>query len=639
MGFLKRALFGQPLTNDALHHEKYSVFWGLPILSSDAVSSVAYAVEEILLVLVPALGLLSYRYMLGISGAIVALLLILTFSYRQTITSYPNGGGSYIVASDNLGVYAGVAAGASLAIDYVLTAAVSISAGTAAITSAFAFFLPFKVEICLLLLLLIFIGNMRGIRESARIFGVPTYAFIFSALIMIVTGIVKFKFLGQVPAAAPAAQAAAGVAPVSLFLILKAFASGCTALTGVEAVSNAVPNFKEPAPVHARRVLLLLSFVVLAIFGGTSILASLLKKYLTVPLHGETLLSQIAALVFGRGPMYYVLQFTTALILFLAANTAYADFPMLLSVMARDGFAPRQLSHRGERLSYSNGIILLTLLAGGLIVVFGGDTHRLLPLYAVGVFTSFTLSQLGMTVKWLRTREEGWRHKALINGLGAAITLVTAVIIGVSKFVHGAWVVVILVPLFMTAFLKIKRHYAAVAQQLRLPVEELSSIDLSGQTYRNHVIVPLESINKASIRALRYARTVSDHVVAFHVATNPEGVERLKEKWSHLNTDVQLVIHYSPYRKVIEPLLDFIASYEEHEYKKGDMITVVLPQFSVRTWWHIVLHNQTRFFIERDLLKRKHIVVAVMPLQLKGDNEVLRQVSGGLQREKGLASS
>jgi amino acid transporter len=619
MNWLKKILLGKPLENEALKDEKYSVFWGLPILASDSISSVAYATEEILLVLIPVIGLLAYHQLSLISAAIIGLLIILTISYRQTIINYPNGGGAYVVASENLGAYSGILAGSSLAVGYILTVAVSIAAGTAAITSAFPELFQYRVEISLIILVLLFIGNMRGIRESAQIFGLPTYAFILGIVAMSIIGLMKTAGSPHPLAAQPEPIGSGALESITLLLILRAFSSGCAALTGVEAVSNAVPNFKSPA--QAQRVLVLLSLFVLICFGGISLLANI---YQVVPVEGKTVLSQIAEGVFGRNHlMYYYIQATTALILAMAANTAFAGFPMLISVMSRDGFAPRQLSHRGERLNYSNGIIALTVIAGLLLIIFKSDTHRLIPLYAIGVFISFTLSQAGMFRKWIKSREKGWTYKAVVNGMGALVTLITVLIVGYTKFTHGAWIVAVIVPVMMAGFIAIKKHYMAVAAQLRLSQEEFESLDLNKSIYRNHVIVPIESINKASVRALRYARTISDNVVAFNVAINEENERKIKEKWQLLNTDIPLFIKYSCYRKVMEPLMEFIHSYEEHSYKKGDMITVILPQFSVRTWWHYFLHNQTRIFIQRELLQHKHIVVATMPLQLKRDREVL----------------
>lgn len=621
--WVKRFIVGRPLENEALNHEKFSTFWGLPILSSDAISSVAYATEEILLVLVPVIGILAFHQLTIISGAIIGLLAILVVSYRQTIANYPNGGGSYIVASDNLGAYAGVVAGAALLTDYILTVAVSISSGVFNMASAFPFMLPYRVAISIAVLLLIYVGNLRGIRESAKIFGMPTYLFILGMLVMIVYGVFKIKVQHFVPPAPQHLPTAGLLHSVTLFLMLRAFSSGCTALTGVEAVSNAVPNFREPHVKNAKTVLLMLGFIVFFIFGGMTYLATL---YRVTPLTDNSVLSQISGLIFGRGSiMYLFIQIMTMFILVLAANTAFADFPMLLSLMGRDGYAPRQMAVRGDRLSYSNGITLLTVMAIVLLLVFNADTTRLIPLYAVGVFISFTLSQSGMLVHWFRYKDKGWVRKAIVNGIGAFVTFITVFIIAITKFVHGAWIIVIIIPILMFGMLKIKRHYIAVAEQLRVTPEE--AVDLCKESYRNHVIVPIESINRASIRALRYAKTISDHIVAFNVSTDEEQAKKMRERWNLLQTDIPLVVKYSPFRKVIEPLLDYIQSYEHHSYKKGDMITVILPQFSVRTWWHIFLHNQTRLLLSRNLLKHKHIVVATMPLQLQKDEDVLQRFS------------
>jgi amino acid transporter len=619
--WLKRILIGRPLESEALKHEKYSIFWGLPILASDAVSSVAYATEEILIVLLPAIGLLAFGFLTWISWAIIGLLAILAFSYRQTIRAYPCGGGAYTIASDNLGPYAGVAAGSALAIDYILTVAVSISSGVFNIASAFPYLLDKQVIVALVILVIIFIGNLRGIRESAKIFGIPSYLFIFLMVTMIIVGVLKVKVFHFIPEI-PKGITPTGVEPVTIFLILKAFSSGCAALTGVEAVSNAVPNFKDPAPKRANTVLLMLSLIILVLFGGISYLANLYHVAHSVD---KSVLSQISNEIFQGGFMFYLIQITTMIILALAANTAYAGFPLLFSLMAKDGYAPRQLTQRGERLSYSNGILVLTLLAGLLIVVFKANVSKLIGLYAVGVFISFTLSQAGMFVRWLKTKEKGWRYKAVINGFGALVTFITVFVIGYTKFFMGAWIVAVAIPVLMFIFLRIKRHYLAVSLQLRLQPEELETIDLSKDIYRNHVIVPVESINKSSIRALRYAKTISNNIVAFNVAIDEESGRRTRERWQKLHTDIPLIIKYSPYRKIIEPLLEFIDSYEDHNYTKGDMITVILAQFAVRTWWHIFLHNQSRIFLQRDLLTHKHIVVATMPLQLKKDSDVIKK--------------
>lgn len=596
-----------------LPKEKYGVFWGLPILSSDAISSIAYASEEILLILVPMLGLLAYGYLTWISLGIVGLLAILTLSYRQIITNYPNGGGSYIVASDNLGPVPGVMAGSALTIDYILTVAVSICASTAAITSALEFLRPYRIWVSLLILAFIFIGNLRGLKQSSRLFGIPAYAFMLSIFAMIIVGINKVAhgFIPQEPIFTKPGE----LEPLMIFLLFRAFAAGCTALTGVEAVSNAVSNFKEPATKRAKWVLLLLAFVVLILFGGTSLLANI---YHVVPSkEGHTVLSLINQAVFERSYIYYIIQAITAMVLAMAANTAYAGFPMHLSFMARDCYVPRRMAFRGDRLNFSNGIIVLTVLAGVLIVVYQSDTHSLIPLYAVGAFISYTLSQTGMFMKWLRSTEKYRWVKAAINGIGMIVTGSAALIIGITKFTYGAWIVFLVIPILMLMMLRIKRHYQLVAEKLRLNPEEVAAVDLTKQNYDIHVIVPIDSINRASIRALRYARTLSNKVVAFHVAINDEKEQRMKDQWRQLTTDIPLIVKYSPYRKILKPLLDYINSYEENQYQKGDIITIVLSQFTIHSWLDYFLHNQTRWIISKELMKHEHVVIATIPLQLK----------------------
>lgn len=611
-GVLKRWLIGRPLQSESINDEKYFIRTGLPILSSDAISSVSYATEEILLVLVPAIGLMAFKSMLWVSIFIIALLFLLVFSYKQTIEHYPNGGGAYIVAKENLGVIEGVTAGASLLLDYILTVAVSISAGTAAISSAFPTLAKYNVTIAIILLIIMTIINLRGVTESAKVFAIPPYAFIVGILVMIVAGIYRY-FTGDVVIDQNIESIKGTYEGVYMLLICKAFSSGCSALTGVEAVSNAVPNFREPAVKHAKITLLLLALIVLTLFLGISALDIIYK---VVPKDGMTVLSLIANAVFGKGFMFYYIQVTTMLILVLAANTAFSGFPLLLSVISRDGFMPRQFSFRGDRLSYSNGIIALSVISGILIVIFKGSTHNLIPLYSVGVFISFTLSQFGMFKKWLKDKEKGYKHKCIINGVGALVTALTAVIIGINKFTHGAWIVIIVIPLLIMIMLKIKRHYDGIADELRISDEEIKAINFEKEKYSNKVIVPISSINVATIRALRYAKTISDNVTAFYVGIDEEGIEKIKKKWKLLNEDIKLEIRYSPYRKIIEPLIEFIDE-NQKDYKKGDMVTLVLSHFSVRTWWHIFLHNQTKIFIEKGLLRRNHIAITTVPFKLE----------------------
>lgn len=569
-----------------------------------------------LMVLIPAVGMAAYAQVSYISLAIIGLLILLMLSYRQTIENYPNGGGAYLVAKDNLGVLPGVIAGAALSVDYILTVAVSISSGVEQITSAYAPLKKYAVIICVAVVLLLMIGNLRGVRESSKVFGIPAYAFIIAMLSMIVVGFIRLK-MGYVPTPPPTVKTI--VKPISIILMLKAFSSGCTALTGVEAVSNAVPNFKEPSTKNAKTVLLLLSIIILTLFGGTSILAN----YYPVDPDNGAVLIQIAEMIFGRNFMFIYITATTFIILVMAANTAYAGFPLLIAVMAKDGYVPRQLSMKGDRLSYSNGIIVLSAVATFLIVLFKANVSSLIGLYAIGVFISFTLSQSGMFVRWMKYKGSYWVGKALINGVGALVTAIAVGIIAWAKFHEGAWIVVVLIPIMVFAMLKVKKHYIAVAKQLRFRPEELMAINVERDVYRNRVIVPIDSVNKSSVRALRYARTISDNVVAFNVSIDAESGERIQEKYAMLKTDIPLIVKYSPFRKVVEPLLKFIES-AEYEYQKGDMITVILPKFETKSWWHKMLHNNSRIFIESELLKHKHIVVAVMPLQLKDDNYVLK---------------
>lgn len=616
---IKRVLIGRPLKNEALADQKYGVLWGLPILSSDAISSVAYAGQEILTVLVPVIGGLAFKQLTYISAAIVGLLLILMLSYRQTIDCYPSGGGAYIVAKDNLGILAGVTAGAALSIDYIMTVAVSISSGVEQLATAFPDVKPYSVPVTLFLILLLMVGNLRGIRESAKMFGIPAYAFMFALVSMIITGFVKLA-----SGAPPAVDLPKQIEPLTLFLILKAFSSGCAAVTGIEAVSNAVPNFKEVSTKNAKHVLLILSIVIFVLFGGTSILAN---YYPVNPAKGAVLVQEAGIIFSGSGLlpniMYYFIVSTLIIILVLAANTAFSGFPMLISIVARDGYAPRQLSMRGDRLSYSNGILVLSVVAGILVIAFNAQVSKLIGLYAVGVFISFTLSQTGMFMRWKRNKGKGWVVKACINGLGAIVTGVTVIIIAIAKFHEGSWIVVFAVPLLVFLMFKTKRHYNAISKQLKITPEELSTVDLNTATYSNRVIVPLDSVNRASVRALRFAKTISDNVVAFHVAINEENAQKVKDQYAMLNTDIPLTVKYSPTKTIVGSLARYIESVE-YDYRKGDMITVLLPQFATKKRWHSLLHNHSTAFIKNELLKHKHIVVMTMPLQLKGDDYILK---------------
>ncbi|HEY5562167.1 MAG TPA: APC family permease [Clostridiaceae bacterium] len=603
---LRKFIFGEALSNDKLSGEKFTVFWGLPILASDAISSVAYAGEAILFILIPVIGMKSYTMMLYAAICIVLLLFILVFSYSQTIDAYPNGGGSYIVAKDNLGTLPGLVAGVSLSIDYVLTVAVSISSGTAAITSAVPSLHSYKVFIALAVILFMTIGNLRGMKDSARIFGIPTYLFIVTMLTMIVVGIFKVAVLHQVTKPYYGDPTAMG--NISILLFLKAFASGCTALTGVEAVSNGIPNFREPAQKNAKNVLLALGCIILFIFVGISYLAI---SYHGIPEKSVTVVAQIAIGVFGNGSfMFFLVQFTTAMILIIAANTSYADLPLLLSILSHDGFIPKQFRKRGKRLSFSNGIVLLAIFSSMLVIAFHASEQLLLPLYAVGVFISFTLSQFGMFKRWLTLKSKGWRHKAVINGIGATVTCVVSLLIGYTKFVHGAWAILILIPTLVFIMLAIKRHYIKVHGQYKLDLLEKPK----GRTCDNsqHVVILIEYLNKPFLKCLNYAMNISSNIVAFHVSTDAAATALLKEKWTEYDIDIPLIIKQSPYRDIIQPLIEFIES-EEHASKPGEAVTVVIAQAVITKWWQAILHKQTSLFIKSMLYKNRNIVVTTIP--------------------------
>ena len=605
------------MKTSALKGEKLGILWGLPILSSDAISSVAYAGQEILLVLIPAVGVAAYAQMSVLSWCIIGLLMILMISYRQTIDSYPSGGGAFIVAKENLGNIAGMVAGAALAVDYILTVAVSVSSGVEQITSAFKDLRPYSVTIAVILVLVLMVGNLRGIRESSKFFGVPAYAFIIGILALIIGGAFKLAN-GYVPSEPDYAKP---LGTITMLLMLKAFASGCTALTGVEAVSNAVPNFKDPSTKYAKTVLLLLAMIILVLFGGTSVIAN---YYHVIPGENGAMLILIAEEIFGHTFFFYYITATTFMILILAANTAYSGFPMLIAVMAKEKYAPQQLSMRGDKLSYDNGILVLSIVSILLIVVFKANVTSLIGLYAIGVFISFTLSQTGMFIKWKREKSSNWHYKAAINGFGAVLTSIVVVIIAFAKFKEGSWIVIILIPVLVFLQKKIYTHYVAVREQLKIKGSEYEEVDFCELEYRNKIIVPIESVNKASVRALRYAKTICDEVVAFTVVLSDEEAWEMQEKYNKLNTNIPLVIKLSPYRKVVEPLLRYIES-SEYDHEPGDMITVLLSSFVVKKWWHRLLHGNTRKYIEKKLLTHKHIVVSTMPLQLKDDKEISMQ--------------
>lgn len=601
---IKQFLLGKTLPTSAHAEERLSNAAALAVLSSDALSSVAYATEEILLVLVTA-GSSALGLSVPIAVAIIVLLAIVILSYRQTIRAYPKGGGSYIVARENLGLYPGLVAGGSLMIDYILTVTVSVSAGTAALTSLVPALLPYTVSLCLIFIFLLTLANLRGVKESGNIFMAPTYAFIASIFVLIALGLFK-QATGQPVTEYPSLPVNEGV---SLFFILRAFAAGCTALTGVEAISDGVLAFKEPEWKNARFTLLSLGIILGLMFVGITYLSNI---YHVVPREGETLVSQLGKQLVGTGPFYGFIQIVTLLILLLAANTSYADFPRLSYFLAKDGFLPRQLALLGDRLVYSNGIILLSLCAAVLVIVFKGQVNAIIPLYAVGVFTSFTLSQAGMVRRWFRLKERGWQASALMNGLGAIATLVVLGVIVSTKFLLGAWLVVVAIPLVVWLFLAIHRHYEYVAERLSIQgLPPRSYVPRQKPAVVTHpAVVVVGQLNRGTVEALDYARTIADEIVAVHVDLNSTDREKLQEKWRNLESDIPLEIIDSPYRSVIEPIVDFVTQFEEQH--QGVFTTVIIPAFVTRNWWDSLLHNQTTLFLKTALRAKKSRVVSTV---------------------------
>ena len=592
---LKRKLIGTPLRTAEAFNERLSKFAALAIFSSDALSSVAYATEEILLVLILA-GSAALSKSWPIALAIAFLLLIVTTSYRQTIHAYPSGGGAYVVAKENLGVYPGLIAAAALLIDYVLTVSVSVAAGVAAITSALPILYPHRVSMGVFFIALITLANLRGVKESGRIFSIPTYLFIVSFAVMIGVGLAQHFFFGEGNAAAQ--DLVAPAQDLTLFLLLRAFASGCTALTGVEAISNGIQAFKYPESRNASVTLTWMAGILFTLFLGVTILSQL---HHVVPRQGETLVSQLARDIFGTGFFYYVIQTATAMILILAANTSFAGFPRLSSILARDRFLPHQLASQGDRLVYSNGIIALGLVASSLIWLFRGETHALIPLYAVGVFLSFTLSQAGMVRHWLALRTAGWRRSVTINGLGAVSAAVVLAVIAATKFIHGAWIVIALIPLMTMGFRRIHEHYTLMAKQLSLQGFE-------PRKFREQIaVVPVSGIHRGVVTALQYAKTLSPRVEAVYVDLDVEATEALRRHWESWSGGTDLVILDSPYRSVLGPLLEYIEGLERSH--PDALITVVLPSVVPARWWHNLLHNQTAWFIKGALLFKKHVIV------------------------------
>jgi amino acid transporter len=616
---LRNALVGTPLTNQQFVHERLTKVKALAVLSSDALSSVAYATEQILIILAMA-GAASLGVSLGVMVAIVVLLGFVVLSYRQTIRAYPKGGGSYIVAKDNLGPGFGLIAAAALMTDYVLTVAVSVASGVDQIQSALPAAGSYRVTICVVLIALIMVGNLRGIRESGSIFAAPTYLFIGAMGVMLITLLVR----GLTGAILPANEIAAvhGTESLTIFLILRAFASGCTALTGVEAISDGVPAFKPPEWRNARITLSVMGAILGVMFVGVTVASAQLNLRPFDALHPQcaavtgggactyqSILAQLATHAFGNGSILFVLvAVATTLILILAANTSFSDFPRLLFFLARDDYAPHQFRRMGDRLAYSNGIVVLGLLAILLEVIFKANVEALIPLYAVGVFLAFTLSQAGMVARWLKRREPGWRRGLPLNFIGMCLTGVVFVLFGATKFLDGAWVVVVIIPSLVLVFRAVHGHYADVAEHV---AAEIPTRPIAMQAT---FIVPITDLNAVSLESLTMARTFSPTVLAVHVCDSEEHTARLRARWDAWGNHVPLTIIDSPYRSYIRPLLTYLDAINQQ--RPDDVLVVVLPEMVSTRWWHNLLHNQTALRLKAALLYRPRTVVMNVPYHI-----------------------
>ncbi|MBI3241670.1 MAG: APC family permease [Chloroflexi bacterium] len=627
---LKTLLIGPRLLTADAPHQTISKKVGLAVFASDALSSTAYATDEILLILILA-GTGALSLSLPIALTIAVLLAVVTISYEQTIHAYPSGGGAYIVSRDNLGEVAAQVAGAALLTDYILTVAVSISSGVAQITSAFPQLYDWRVVIALAMVGFMMLINLRGVKESGAAFAIPTYFFLGTTLFTIGVGLFRY-FTGTLGVLPPPAETAhEAVETLSLFLILRAFSSGCTALTGVEAISNGIPAFSEPKSRNAGLTLIWMSSILSVMFLSITFLA---RQIQAVPSHTETIFSQIGRMIYGAGtPLYLILLGATTLILIMAANTSFADFPRLSAIQAGDGFLPKQLTYRGSRLVYTYGIVALAFFASLLIIIFQAQTNALIPLYAIGVFLSFTLSQTGMAVRWwksgkLKPGEEQpqiasvlhhdpkWRLKLIINGFGAICTFVVMIVFAVTKFkpsdqFAGAWVVIIIIPTLVIVFLRIHRHYKHLAARL-----SLDSFGAPTRIKRHRVIVPISGVHSGALSALHYARSVSDDVTAVYVAIDPVEETKVRSKWDRWGDGVRLHVIQSEYRLLIEPLLDYIQHIADQR-QPSEVITIVVPEFVPARRWHNLLHMQTAFFLKFGLLGLKNIVITEVPYHVE----------------------
>ncbi len=613
LGF-KRVVVGAPLSSARLIEQRLGKLKALAVFSSDMLSSSAYATEEILLILLLA-GTVVFNWSIPIAVAIGALVVVVAISYSQVIRGYPQGGGSYAVAKANLGTVPGLVAGSSLVVDYILTVAVSTAAGVAAITSAVPELHDIRVELAVASVAVITLANLRGIRESGTFFAIPAYFFILSMMALIITGFVRLALGNDLHAGVPSHTLEEGTQGVGLFLILRAFASGSAALTGIEAVSNGVPSFKPPEARNANITLAWMAAILSFFFIGLTVLAHQLDA---VPTESKTIVAQVADGVFGHNALFYMVQIGTTMILLLAANTSFAGLPALGSVMARDRFLPRQFAFRGDRLAFSNGIMFLGVASAALLVIFGAETHRLIPLYAVGVFTGFTLSQFGMVLHWRRDPSPSARISMAVNMFGGIATGVVTVIIASTKFIDGAWLTIGAIAVLSVVFFQIHRHYQHVRKQLEVegPISELPSIVTPADQNRERaVIMPVDELNQAVLHTLEFARTISDNVTAVHITDDVEDGEALRRQWDDQVPDTPIVIIESPFRSFLAPMLTYIDAIDRVD--PGAYITVVLPEFVPAHFWEGLLHNQSAGRLKRALIHRPNTVLINVPYHLR----------------------
>lgn len=602
---LKRWLVGDPLKTTQAAHERLSKTLALAIFSSNAISSVAYATEEILLILILA-GTAAVSWSIPVSLAILFLVIVLTISYRQIIYEYPEGGGAYVVARANLGETPALIAAGALMIDYILTVAVSVAAGIAALTSAVPALFPHREALGLTAILFIIVMNLRGVRESGKFFAVPTYFAIGALGLMVTIGTIKSLVGSGAEPAVPTETNPNSMEHVTLFLILRAFAAGCSAVTGMEVISNGVKAFRQPESKNAATTMIWMSAILAVLFMGISWMA---YHYGILAKEDETVVSQLARLTFGSGAVYYAVQIGTMLLLVLAANSAFAGFPHLSSILARDGYMPHQMASFGDRLVFSNGIIILGFFACVLLAVFHGDTHALIPLYAIGVFVSFTLSQAGMVRRWLVKKGDHWRKKLVVNGIGAVTTGIATAIIALTKFAQGAWIVFVLVVLLIMMFRGIRSHYKAVAEQVSLTRDSRPP-----RPRRNIVIMPIGGVNRSVVRAVDYARSRGGEIRAILVAVDKEETALVEIQWAQWGCGVPLVVLQSPYRSILGSILDYI---EDLRQKDSDCwITVVIPEILPARWWQNILHNQRALLLKAALLFKDRVVLTDVPFHL-----------------------